>query len=67
MLKTRIDFVFFCNADDDDAMAGVIHGGMDMACAVASVGCVPALLSWYPLEMHYVSTQPAVYFIFHYY
>ena len=58
MVKTRVILVFFA-----DAVAGVIHGGIGMAWAVASVGCVPALLSWYPLEMRYVSTQPAVYLL----
>ena len=46
-----------------DGCGNVINGGMGMAWAVASVGCVPAILSWYPLEMHYVSIQPAVYFL----
>ena len=27
MLKTRVDFVSFCNAGEADAMTGVIHGG----------------------------------------
>ena len=61
MLKTRVDFV--CNAGDADAdaMAGVIHCSMGMACG--QCGMCADLFSWYPLEMHYVSTQPAVYFL----
>ena len=47
---TSIYFVFLCNAGDADAMFGMIHGSMGMAWAMASV---PALLSWYLLEMHY--------------
>ena len=59
MLKTGVNFVgFFCNAGDADAMAGVIHGSMGMAWAVASVSTsslgTPSKCIMLPLNQQFI-------------